>query len=129
LVEFNGFHEPAGPVWVNGASVSIDSTEKPLLAPHIILAHSSAKLFTALTESASRSPFFSPTALHRNGFTPREAEVLEWLIEGKRNNEIAVILNASPRTIAKHVEHIFAKLGVETRTAAAARAMEILRAG
>ena len=51
--------------------------------------------------------------------TGREGEVLGWLAEGKRNDEIALILGISPRTVHKHVEHLFAKLGVETRTAAA----------
>jgi len=60
------------------------------------------------------------------GFTAREAEVLQWIISGKRNREIAIIQGTSPRTIGKHVEHIIAKLGVETRTAAAVQAMEII---
>jgi DNA-binding CsgD family transcriptional regulator len=100
-----------------------------LLAPHIIRAHANSMLFTALQKNAGRTPGFSPVALQRAGFTPREAEVLHWLIEGKRNSEIAVILECKSRTIGKHVENILGKLGVETRTAAAARAMEILRAG
>lgn len=52
--------------------------------------------------------------------TEREAEVLHWLSAGKRNGEIAALLDISPRTVHKHVEHIFSKLRVETRTAAAA---------
>jgi DNA-binding NarL/FixJ family response regulator len=55
--------------------------------------------------------------------TQREAEVLHWLTLGKTNRDIGDILGTSPRTINKHLEHIFAKLGVETRTAAAALAM------
>jgi DNA-binding response OmpR family regulator len=54
--------------------------------------------------------------------TPREAEVLSWLAKGKTNRDIAEILGMSPRTVNKHLEHIFEKLGVETRTAAAALA-------
>jgi DNA-binding CsgD family transcriptional regulator len=50
----------------------------------------------------------------------REIEVLSWISKGKTNAEIAVILGASRRTVEKHMEHIFAKLGVETRAAAAA---------
>jgi DNA-binding CsgD family transcriptional regulator len=57
--------------------------------------------------------------------TPREAEVLAWVAEGKTNVEIAVILGASRRTVSKHLERIFQKLGVETRTAAARRAFEL----
>ena len=52
--------------------------------------------------------------------TDREAEVLHWLSAGKRNGEIAALLDISPRTVHKHVEHILSKLRVETRTAAAA---------
>ena len=54
--------------------------------------------------------------------TTREAEVLSWLAKGKTNRDIGDILGMSPRTVNKHLEHIFEKLGVETRTAAAALA-------
>jgi DNA-binding CsgD family transcriptional regulator len=54
--------------------------------------------------------------------TAREREVLEWVAAGKTNRDIAAILGAKPRTIEKHLERIYEKLGVETRTAAAARA-------
>jgi DNA-binding CsgD family transcriptional regulator len=57
------------------------------------------------------------------GLTPRESEVMEWVSRGKTNWEIALILNISARTVQKHLEHIFQKLGVETRTAAAAKAL------
>jgi len=53
------------------------------------------------------------------GLTAREAEVLDWIARGKTNCEIAIILDMQPATVKKHVEHILAKLGVETRTAAA----------
>jgi DNA-binding CsgD family transcriptional regulator len=53
--------------------------------------------------------------------TPREREVLDWVAAGKTNRDIAVILGASPRTIEKHLERVFEKLGVETRTAAVMR--------
>jgi CheY-like chemotaxis protein/DNA-binding CsgD family transcriptional regulator len=55
--------------------------------------------------------------------TAREAEVLYWVVKGKTNRDIGDILGTSPRTVTKHLEHVFAKLGVETRTAAAALAM------
>ena len=54
--------------------------------------------------------------------TPRETEVLSWLAKGKTNRDIGDILGTSPRTVNKHLEHIFEKLGVETRSAAAALA-------
>jgi DNA-binding CsgD family transcriptional regulator len=62
------------------------------------------------------------------GLTNREAEVLLWLSQGKSNSEIAIILTAKVRTIAKHLERVFAKLMVENRTAAAHTALEVLRA-
>ena len=58
--------------------------------------------------------------------TPRETEVLSWLAKGKTNRDIAEILGMSPRTVNKHLEHIFEKLGVETRAAAAALASRAL---
>jgi CheY-like chemotaxis protein/DNA-binding CsgD family transcriptional regulator len=60
--------------------------------------------------------------------TQREAEVLYWVIKGKTNRDIGDILGTSPRTINKHLEHVFEKLGVETRTAAAALTMNRIRA-
>lgn len=62
------------------------------------------------------------TRLPDAALTPRETEVLSWLAKGKTNRDIADILGMSPRTVNKHLEHIFEKLGVETRAAAAALA-------
>ncbi|MEM9144872.1 MAG: DNA-binding response regulator [Pseudomonadota bacterium] len=56
----------------------------------------------------------------RFGLTPREAEVLAWLARGKSNRDIATILSLSPRTVTKHLEQIYAKLGVDNRTSAVA---------
>jgi len=58
--------------------------------------------------------------------TPRETEVLSWLAKGKTNRDIADILGMSHRTVNKHLEHVFEKLGVETRSAAAAIAGRLL---
>jgi DNA-binding NarL/FixJ family response regulator len=52
------------------------------------------------------------------GLTSREGEVLSWLSKGKTNRDIAQILGLSPRTVDKHLEQIYSKLGVENRTAA-----------
>jgi len=65
-----------------------------------------------------------PTALQAAALAPldltrREAEVLQWVAHGKTNMEIGTILDVSPRTVQKHLEHIYQKLGVETRMAAA----------
>jgi DNA-binding NarL/FixJ family response regulator len=59
--------------------------------------------------------------------TQREAEVLYWVIRGKTNRDIGDIIGMSPRTVNKHLEHVFKKLNVETRTAAAAFAMSKVR--
>jgi DNA-binding NarL/FixJ family response regulator len=63
------------------------------------------------------------------GLTMREGEVLAWLSKGKTNRDIAQILGLSPRTVDKHLEQIYAKLGVENRTAAAAIAATARRGG
>jgi DNA-binding NarL/FixJ family response regulator len=59
--------------------------------------------------------------------TPRETEVLSWIAKGKTNRDIGDILGMSHRTVNKHLEHIFEKLGVETRSAATAIAGQLLR--
>ena len=58
--------------------------------------------------------------------TGRESEVLYWLSNGKTNKEIAHILDIGPRTVNKHLEQVFAKLGVENRTTAAGIAIRAL---
>jgi DNA-binding response OmpR family regulator/DNA-binding CsgD family transcriptional regulator len=64
--------------------------------------------------------------LQQLGVTSRESEVLLWLSRGKSNREIGEILGISPRTVNKHLEQIFVKLGVENRASAAARAARLL---
>lgn len=61
------------------------------------------------------------------GLTQREAEVLRWIADGKANRDIGEILGLSPRTVNKHLEQIYAKLGVENRASAAVRAAHALR--
>jgi DNA-binding NarL/FixJ family response regulator len=58
----------------------------------------------------------------------RKNEVLQWMVEGKRNAEIASILHLSPRTVEKHVAEILAGLKVENRATAIIRAMELCAA-
>ncbi|GAB2894647.1 response regulator transcription factor [Uliginosibacterium flavum] len=66
-----------------------------------------------------------------SGFTltRKEAEVLYWVTKGKTSPDIGEILGSSPRTVNKHLEHVYEKLGVETRTAAANLALNRLRLG
>lgn len=58
--------------------------------------------------------------------TAREAEVLLWISRGKANRDISEILSISPRTVNKHLEQVFEKLGVENRASAAARAVRVI---
>ena len=53
--------------------------------------------------------------------TARESGVLDWLCAGKTDREIGAILGISTRTVEKHLEHVYVKLGVESRTAAVLR--------
>lgn len=62
-----------------------------------------------------------PAGAATASLTAREAEVVRWVAAGKTNRDIAAIVGARPRTVEKHLERIYAKLGVETRTAAAMR--------
>jgi DNA-binding CsgD family transcriptional regulator len=77
-----------------------------------------------LDETATR---VEPAVLTRLGLSIREAQVLAWTAAGKTNPAIAKLLDISPRTVQTHLERIYRKLGVETRMAAAGRAMEAMR--
>lgn len=74
-----------------------------------------------------RLPDFSEAVpLEQLGLTPREAEVLLWMAQGKANADIAIIIGCSHATVKKHGVHIFEKLSVETRAAAMLVAIEAL---
>ena len=70
--------------------------------------------------------FSSARPLLKLRLTPRAAETLLWLSQGKTNSDIATILGITESTVKKHVQEIFEKLGVETRGAATVRALEVL---
>src|SRR3982750_4561786 len=70
--------------------------------------------------------FSSFEPLLQLGLTPRAAEALLWLAQGKTNSDIATILGITESTVKKYVQEMFDKLGVETRGAAAVRALEVL---
>ena len=72
--------------------------------------------------------FSSADPLLKLGLTPRVAEVLLWVAQGKTNADIATILGISESTVKKHLLEIFEKLSVETRSAATLRALEALSA-
>ena len=62
----------------------------------------------------------------RHALTSREAEVLLWISRGKQNREVSEILQISPRTVNKHLEQVFEKMGVENRASATAMAVSTL---
>lgn len=109
---------------------SSDYVTKPVRPPEV-LARIAAHLRTArqLQEAAKSAPDAMDDATLAARLTaaftltPREAEVLFWVVKGKTSKDIGDILGTSPRTVNKHLEHIYEKLGVETRTAAANVAM------
>jgi len=72
--------------------------------------------------------FSSFEPLLKLGLTPRAAETMLWLAQGKTNSDIATILGITESTVKKHVQEIFEKTGVETRGAATVRALEMLNA-
>jgi DNA-binding CsgD family transcriptional regulator len=93
-----------------------------LFSPHLVRALRNAQTITRLRAFASDVP--KPELLRILGLTPQESHIMHWLIQGKRDSEIAQIVNSKTRTVEKHIQHIFTKLGVETRTAAALVALE-----
>lgn len=103
-----------------------DYLTKPASAEEV-LAAIETRLIRHRTLRAGGTPDFrSAGPLEALGLTPREAEVLLWVAQGKSNADVGVILNMAEKTVKIHLGHIFAKLGVETRTAAAGVALEKL---
>jgi len=138
---------PLARLWMQqyfGAAADAD-TPAPLAAwlagstdaPLIVIRGAARLVFTApevrggeqwmivLREESDTARVQALMALFR--LTQRESEVLHWVIQGKTNRDIGDILGMSPRTANKHLEHVFEKLGVETRTAAATLATARLR--
>jgi len=85
------------------------------------------RLKQELAKVSFQPDFSSPAPLvEKLGLTDREAETLLWVAQGKSNADIATILGNSEKTVKKTMGHIFEKLGLESRTAAALRAVEVL---
>jgi len=78
------------------------------------------------TKRDFKADFSSAEPLVKLGLTPRAAETLLWLAQGKTNADIALILGITESTVKKHVQEIFEKLGVETRSSATLSALEAL---
>ncbi|WP_032684929.1 DNA-binding response regulator, partial [Pseudomonas syringae] len=110
---------------------AIDYVTKPIQCNEMI-ARVASHLRTARTLQSARStsqpPGINDAAAYTRlsssfQLTEREVDVLRWVACGKTNKDIADILQMSPRTVNKHLEHIYVKLGVETRTAATSVAL------
>ncbi len=113
------------PAFAGGAlPAGIDAADAPLIVRHFAEPGRDDLAMLVLEE---KTELPGPAALIALGLTPREAEVLYWIAQGKANPDVATILGASVRTVHKHVENIFRKLGCETRAAAGLAANEILR--
>ena len=116
---------------VEGLSAGgVDYLVKPVV-PDELVARLQAHLRVAREMNAamrSRGEDAAPAAvLLPNPLTQREMDVLQWVACGKTNSDVAEILGMSPRTVNKHLEHIYEKLGVETRTAAVAQFARLAR--
>lgn len=92
--------------------------------PFLIQVYRNALAFAALRPASSPADGFAE-ALGREGLTPRQAEALRRVALGGSNRDIGLALGISERTVQKHLEQAFRKLGVSTRSAAAARAWEL----
>jgi len=123
------------PEMLEGWLKNLDQTDKFLAPRPILVVEQDGKRLevrlvsepdTNLLVLDEYSTKFDPSVLQHLGLTRREAEVLCWVARGRTSGEIGLIIGARPRTVEKHVEKIFQKLGVETRTAAAAIALQAL---
>lgn len=88
-----------------------------------------ARVQYAAANASFNPDFSSPGPLQRAlAITGREADVLLWVSQGKSNGDIATILEMSEKTVKQHLSSVFQKIGVESRTAATVRALEVLSA-
>jgi DNA-binding CsgD family transcriptional regulator len=92
----------------------IDAMRRPL-----------ARMFAQADTGRAVVPAIDPATTRRHGLTARENEVLGWVAAGKTDRDIAALIGCSPRTVHKHLQRVYAKLGVETRTAAVMRCLDI----
>lgn len=110
-----------------GGRVNFSGRDRLVL--QLVLPHLATAWRRALRVEERPDAARAPRTLCRLGLTPREADVLGWLSQGKTNADIALILAIRPATVKTYVEHILAKLGCETRTAAARAALEVMTPG
>ena len=138
LRDYLGCEEPVVPqavlAWVRAQSASQETRREPAT---MSVAQAARRLVLALHEQTGDDEWLlvmrevsDASAIealtHSFKLTAKEGEVLYWVVKGKTNRDIADILGSSPATVKKHLEHVFEKLGVETRTAAAGLAISRL---
>lgn len=109
---------------VPGPPLTIRRDRSHLIVQTLAPDGTTGELTLLLSDHPSAPPKPATARARYFGLTAREAEVLDWLAEGKSNSEIAIILSISPRTVQKHLEHAFEKLSVESRSAALLRLLE-----
>jgi len=102
------------------------SAEEVLNAINARLDRHNEKEQAAMAKVELKPNFDSAKPLETLGLTPREAEVLLWIAQGKSNGDIAIILGCAENTVKVHTGRIFEKLGFENRNAAAVQALEFL---
>ncbi len=136
LAHFGGGRLPDEALaWMRGAVQRVSAGAPP---PTLALGHAPRRLLVALHEQtgdgewlvvmrerSDRAVIDALAAAFK--LTAREAEVLYWVAKGKTNRDIGDIFGTSPATVKKHLEHVFEKLGVETRNAAASMAASRVR--
>ncbi|MDB5881019.1 MAG: hypothetical protein JWP43_897 [Ramlibacter sp.] len=129
-------HVMAMPLYVDGRTLvsivlnrrGLDFSERDRERLELLRPHLGFLYRQACADAAASQPTRAPLPLAPvlpepvpPGLTAREGQVMHWLACGKTDAEIAALLSISPRTVHKHLEHIYVKLGVETRTAAVMR--------
>jgi DNA-binding NarL/FixJ family response regulator len=114
----------------NGMNLGADDyLSKPIDNDELVRAIETRLHRAAQQEKARRKfqpNFSSAEPLVKLGLTPRAAETLLWVAQGKTNADVATILGITESTVKKHMQEVFEKLGVETRGGAIARALEVL---
>jgi DNA-binding NarL/FixJ family response regulator len=118
--QLTGLRQPGG---LNGARIIIEAAGRKMEIAFLSSTGPGELLFR-LTESSTVPD--EQLLQQTLALTARESQVLLWISRGKSNREIGEILTISPRTVNKHLEQVFVKLGVENRAAAAARAVRSL---
>lgn len=112
----------AGRDFADREIAELDFVRGPLSALYRRLLRTNAERVVAVRRA--RAADGSATVADPVALTPREAEIMRWVTAGKSDAQIAQIVGASARTVQKHLQHVYVKLGVESRTSAAMRMLQ-----